>query len=151
MLYRALPERRRCRRGAATPELAILAPLLCFLFVIALDFGRVFYYSITVSNCGRNAALGGSIDQTHSKSSNWDAIKQTALNDASTLSPALTTSSVTVSNDSDTSPTWLQVSVTYQFQSILNFSIPNLFIVPSSLTMTRTIRMSVPPNAPVFN
>jgi Flp pilus assembly protein TadG len=40
----------RERRGAAIVELAILLPLLVFLFVIGTDFARSFYYSLTVAN-----------------------------------------------------------------------------------------------------
>jgi Flp pilus assembly protein TadG len=38
-------------RGAATVELAVLLPFLCFLFVAAVDSARVLYDGITVQNC----------------------------------------------------------------------------------------------------
>jgi TadE-like protein len=38
-------------------ELAIILPLVAFLFVIAVDYARIFYYSLTVANCARNGAL----------------------------------------------------------------------------------------------
>jgi len=151
MLKRMQGQRRGCRRGVATAELAILMPLICFLFVIALDFGRIFFYSVTITNCARNGALIGSIDQKHAKSSNWSNVQQAALLDAGSLSPALAISNVVVTNDSDTSPTWVQVTVTYQFQTVVNYSIPALFNVPASLTMTRTVQMAVPPDLPLFN
>src|SRR5438128_6784064 len=44
------------RTGVATVELAILAPFLCFLFVVATDFARIFYYAVTIQNCARNGA-----------------------------------------------------------------------------------------------
>src|SRR5262249_38652771 len=51
------PQRRAVRRGAAAVELAVLLPFLAFLFVIAVDWSRIFYYSMTVTNCARNGAL----------------------------------------------------------------------------------------------
>src|SRR3954451_8532118 len=44
------------REGAATVELALLLPFLCFLFVVAVDYSRVFYFAVTVQNCARNGA-----------------------------------------------------------------------------------------------
>src|SRR5580704_16799992 len=43
-------------RAAATVELAILLPVLMFLFVVAVDYARIFYDAITVENCARNGA-----------------------------------------------------------------------------------------------
>jgi Flp pilus assembly protein TadG len=43
----------RPRRGAATVELAVLLPVIAFLFVIAVDYARVFYYSQVIENCAR--------------------------------------------------------------------------------------------------
>ena len=45
------------RPGVATVELAVVLPLLCFLFVIAVDFARVFYFDLTVANCARSGAI----------------------------------------------------------------------------------------------
>jgi Flp pilus assembly protein TadG len=41
----------------ATVEMAILLPLLALLFLITVDFCRIFYFTITVENCARNGAL----------------------------------------------------------------------------------------------
>src|SRR5690348_10075006 len=45
------------RRAAAAVELAILLPTLVLLFVIAMDFCRVFYYYSVVTSCARNGAV----------------------------------------------------------------------------------------------
>ena len=45
------------RHAAAAAELAILLPFLAFAFVIAVDWSRIFYYSVIVTNCARNGAL----------------------------------------------------------------------------------------------
>ena len=46
-------------------ELAVLLPFLLFIFVAAVDFGRIFYYEVAVTNCARSGALYGSTDATH--------------------------------------------------------------------------------------
>jgi Flp pilus assembly protein TadG len=45
------------RRGTASVELAILLPFLTFIFLIAVNFARVFYFSQIIENCARNGAL----------------------------------------------------------------------------------------------
>jgi Flp pilus assembly protein TadG len=45
------------RTAAATVELAVLLSFLAFLFVIAVNFARIFYYSQVVENCARQGAL----------------------------------------------------------------------------------------------
>ena len=50
------------RSGAAALELAILLPLLIFLFIIGIDYARVFYSTVTITNCARNGAIYGSLD-----------------------------------------------------------------------------------------
>ena len=42
---------REKRRGVAAAEFAITVPVLVLLFVIALDYARIFYVSITLWNC----------------------------------------------------------------------------------------------------
>lgn len=55
------------RRGVATVELALLAPLLIFIALVTVDFGRFAKYYITVENAARNGALHGS---------RWDKFKE---------------------------------------------------------------------------
>lgn len=54
------------RRGAAAVELAMLAPVLMFVALVTVDFGRIAKSSITVQNAARNGALYGS---------GWDKFK----------------------------------------------------------------------------
>src|SRR5437879_1376247 len=44
------------RRAVAAVELAILLPFLFFLFVVSVDYCRIFYYDVTLENCSRNGA-----------------------------------------------------------------------------------------------
>src|SRR5579864_7443228 len=45
------------RRGVAAAELAILLPFLGLVLVLGVDFARIYYYYVAVTNCARNGAL----------------------------------------------------------------------------------------------
>src|SRR5262245_38701787 len=88
-----LPHLRQPRRAATAVELAVILPLIAFLLMAAIDYGRVFYHALTLANCARNGALFGSYDPTFA--ANSAGIKKAALVDGSNLSPAPTVTSVT--------------------------------------------------------
>jgi Flp pilus assembly protein TadG len=48
------------KRGQAIVETALLFPLLCLLTLGSADLGRVFYYSIEITNASREGARTGS-------------------------------------------------------------------------------------------
>ena len=137
MLFRKLPE--KVRPAAATVEFAILSLLLAFLFVIGIDYGRVYSPYLTVTNCARSGALYGSQDAAHA--ADTAGIQAAALADAGDLSPAPNVVSSTTTDASGT--TYLDVTVTWTFYTVTNF--PGL---PSSLNLTRTVRMRVAPPTP---
>jgi Flp pilus assembly protein TadG len=123
----------------AAVELAIVLPFLCFLFVVAVDFARIFYFSLTVANCARNGALYGSQNPTNALDTS--GISTAAAMDADNLNSQLLT--VTSATDSPTSPTYVDVTVTYPFTTITSFPGIN-----SQTTITRTVRMLVVPLTP---
>ncbi len=127
------------RSGAAALELAILLPLLIFLFIIGIDYARVFYSTVTITNCARNGAIYGSLDPTHSVDTT--GIQSAAIADAANLNPAPDVSS-TVGVDS-AGDTFVSVTVTGSFQTVTNF--PG---VPTTTTITRTVQMRVQPLLP---
>ena len=127
------------RRGVAATELAILLPFLCFLFVIAVDFSRVFYFDLTVANCARSAGLYAM--QTPTTALDQTGIANAAKQDAGNLD--LTQMTVTSTTDSSTAPTIVTVTVTYPFNTITNF--PG---VTSNLTLSRTLQFKVGPLIP---
>ncbi len=133
-----MPRRLRTRRGVAAVEFALILPLLAFLFVIAVDWARIFYYSVTVTNCARNGAayLCDPVAAPYSPYSSYTAA---ALAD-SNLSPAPTVSSA---SGMDGSGAYVEVTVSYPFQTLTNF--PG---VPSATNVTRTVRMSTAPRLP---
>jgi Flp pilus assembly protein TadG len=119
--------------------LALLLPLICFLFVVAVDFARVFYYDLTVANCARSGALYASQDPTSALDTT--GIQAIAKKDAANLD--LTQLKVTSSTNSPTAPTTVTVTVTYPFSTITHY--PG---VPNSLTLSRTLQMNVAPLIP---
>lgn len=139
MLHRPRQSPRGSRRGAATVELAVMLPLLAFLFVIGTDFARIFYHYLTITNCARNGALYGSGSPI--RAVDLIGIKAAALADASNLSPEPNVISL-IGVGPDGHP-YLDVTVTYPFKTISKF--PG---VPSNVDLTRTVRMRVAPTTP---
>lgn len=125
--------RRNGRRGAAAVEFALLAPILLFLFVIVLDFGRIFFYSQTVENAARAGALYLSDDATVARSP-YANVTAAALADASNLSPAPTVSSST-GTDAD-GHGYVRVTVTWTFRLVTR--LPG---VPATMNLARTVQM----------
>ena len=146
------------RKGAQVVEFAILLPFIAFMFVIAVDWARIFYYSIAVTNCARNGALYLSQQQSAKTTASpytdsgyvnlyvnaASPVTAAALADAHDLKP---TPTVTSASGSDSHGPYVEVTVSYTFHSVTNFSIAE-FLVPSSANVTRTVRMYVPPESP---
>lgn len=133
---------RRNRRGVAAVEAAILLPLLCFSFLVTIDFCRVFYYSVAVSNCARNGAIYGSADLSHALDT--AGIAAASKIDASNLD--LERFEVQSSTQEDASGNLsVDVTVTYPFETITHY--PG---IPERMTLNRTVRMSVLPPTPSF-
>jgi Flp pilus assembly protein TadG len=125
------------RSGAAATELAILLPALVFLFVVAVDFCRVYSCSQTIQGCAQTAALyasGTALPPPNTTAT--DAAKQAAVADAALLSPALTTDNVTVTTTTSTAT----VTVSYDFQFLVPY--PGL---SQTQTLVRTVTMNMAP------
>ena len=148
----------RTHPGYAAVEFAVLLPFLAFMFVIAVDWARIFYYSIAVTNCARNGAMYMSLQQSAKTTSApytdsgyvnlyvnaASPVTSAALADAPDLAP---TPTVTSASGSDTYGPYVEVTVSYPFQTVTHFSVSD-FLVPSSTNVTRTVRMYVPPESP---
>ena len=122
------------RRAAAAVELALLLPFLMFIFVVCVDFGKVFYYSQTLANCARNGAIYGSNLVT--AQSPYASISQAALADATNLSPQPAVTSTT-GTDADGNA-YVKVTVSWSFHTIASF--PG---VPSTVNLSRSSQMRV--------
>ena len=146
------------RSAAATVELALLLPFLCFIFVVAIDYARLFYFAVTVQNCARNGAYYASNYPNNNYNYN-DIYGYTDLNDAVTrdagnLTPAPTWSvaySTSPSGpfDQSTAPTtgtvYVQVTVNWTFTPVTNY--PG---IPGSVTLARSSIMRMAPAMPTF-
>jgi Flp pilus assembly protein TadG len=130
-------------RGAAVVELAVTLPLLAFLFVISVDFARVYYFSVTLTNSARAGAMYASDPSTQNESP-FANVEAAALADAKNLSPPPTISS---SSGVDASgKAYVEVSAAYTFSTITGF--PG---VPNNVNLVRTVRMNVSASTPKTN
>jgi Flp pilus assembly protein TadG len=134
---RRLHRAQQPRRAAATVELAVLLPFLVFLFVIAVDFARIFYFSQVIENCARQGALYAS-DPKAPAYNLYPSVQAAALADAPDLTPQPTVTSSTGTDQ--TGSAYVAVTVTWQFQTITNF--PG---VPNNVTLSRTVQMRMAP------
>lgn len=132
-----------CRRGAAVVELAILLPLLAFLFIITVDFARIYYFSVTLQNCARAGALYAS-DPFVADESPFASTQVAALADATNITPSPT---ITQTNGTDsTGRNYVEVQAAYTFKSIAHF--PG---VPAQVNLSRKVRMYVAAISPSTN
>jgi Flp pilus assembly protein TadG len=125
------------RRGGAAAELAVITPLLLLLFVIVLDFGRVFYYSQIIENSAREGALYAS-DPDAAATSPYANVHDAAVADAASLTPQPTVAETT-GTDPDGND-YVRVTVSWPFHLITAF--PG---VPATKTLTRTVQMRLIP------
>ena len=148
------------RRGVAAAELAILAPILTFLFLVTVDWARIFYYTIVLENCARNGAYYASDYGIYDYQSPPDA----ALEDTTNMSPApsivilygtsaggpytLTSPPPTYLNGG--APAYAQVTASWTFNTITGFALPPDFAIPSTLTLQRSVEMEMAPIVPNF-
>ena len=128
------------RRGSASVELSVLLPFLSMLFVIALDWARIFYASVVVDNCARNGAMWA-VDPYAMTQSPYPNIQAAALADAPNLTPQPTVTSASGTDANGRS--YVDCTVSYNFQTLTNF--PG---VPSSTKVTSTVRVYLAPQVP---
>ncbi len=80
-----IPKPQPRRSGSAAVELAVVLPFLCFMFVISIDYARIFYFSLTMEHAARNGAYFASdypglysytsADQYHANARRADQIR----------------------------------------------------------------------------
>jgi Flp pilus assembly protein TadG len=130
----------RSRRGLATVELAIILPLLAFLFLVVTDFCRIFHYSQVVINCARNGAMYAADPVVMGQSPYASLEEATKADAAPAIRNQLNVSSTT---GSDTLGSYVRVTVTYTFHALTSF--PG---IPREITITRTVEVRVAPVTP---
>ena len=130
------------RSAAAALELAVLLPLLTLLLVLAVDFGRVFYHSVMITNCARNGALYAA-DPTSATQSRYANLTAAALADwPSTLTPAPTVTQLASVTDPQ-GFTFVEVQVSWTFTPITS-----LLGEAGTQSLSRTVRMRAAPLLP---
>jgi Flp pilus assembly protein TadG len=132
------------RGGIAAVELAVVLPFLALIFVITVDFARVFQYQLTIENCARNGALFGANLRSYQESgwvNSYNDITNATLADGTTLNPPLTSNQVTVKygTGSDGNPN-VTVTINYPFTTVTNF--PGF---GTTLNLTANVSMRVAP------
>ena len=135
---RRLNTRNRGDRGQALVELALIAPILIILMLGVIDYGRVYFAYISVTNgarIGADYAAAGPAEAADTA-----AIKAAALGDTTNLlnqSPTNPEVTVTTANDSQ-GRLYADVTMTYTFTTL--FPWPGL---PTSINVERTVRSRV--------
>ena len=130
------PARGGRRRAAALVECALSLSLLTFLFFVAVDYCRIFYYTVTLENAACAGALYASRDSTHAADAT--GISAAALADAGNISPApAVTSALGTDGNGDTTVT---VTVSYTFTTVANY--PG---IPSQVNVAGKVSMRVLP------
>lgn len=127
------------RAGAAAVEMALLLPALIVVLVITVDWARLFYFNVTVTNCARNAALWQA-DTVLQAQSRYTTLQAAALADwPSSLSTQPTVDSPVNGTDS-AGNAYVEVTVHYAFQTLTTY-----LGSASNVNLTRTVRARVPP------
>ena len=135
---RRLNAQNRCDRGQALVELALIAPILIILMLGVIDYGRVYFAYVSVTNGARVGADYAAIGPT--QAADTAAIKTAALGDTEDLlNQSPTNPNVTVTTDYDSQDRlYAEVTMTYTFSTL--FPWPGL---PTSINVERTVRSRV--------
>jgi hypothetical protein len=111
------------RLGIAAVELAAVATFLGLIFVVAVDFARVFYYQMVLDNCARNGAMFGANLPSYLENGGWvspdNSIAGAAVADGAGLNPPLATNQVSSSygKGSDGNKN-ITVTINYTFTAV---------------------------------
>jgi Flp pilus assembly protein TadG len=142
------------KRGQAIVETALLLPILMLLVMGSADLGRVFYYSIAVTNAAREAARQGTYYDPLTNSNVYDsyaqvlATAQTEVPSDVTLSlPASTPSHCLIGAPASWAPYYpTQPNSGYVF---ICFDGNDSQVVPASQTIRVTILYNFSPVTPL--
>jgi Flp pilus assembly protein TadG len=133
---------RNRRRGSSMIELAIGMPILMMFLFGIVDFGRVFYTAIEVSNAAAAGALYGSYNT--SNVNDTAGISNAASNEASDIANLSVTSSNicqdtsanTVSCATAGSYQYVKVTASVTFNTLCKYP-----LIPLSVQLTKTVMM----------
>ncbi len=137
---RRLNARNRGDRGQALVELALIAPILIIIMLGVIDYGRVYFAYVSVTNGARIGADYAATDPA--AAADTAGIKAAARADTTDLldqSPTNPEVTVVTANDSQ-GRLYADVTMTYTFTTL--FPWPGL---PTSIDIERTVRSRVAP------
>jgi Flp pilus assembly protein TadG len=143
--------RRSKRRGLAAVELALLLPLLVFACMAAVDFARVIYAMVILQNCARSGALYEFYSTAGcSLPSGWTSLSTAVQADAGNLT--VTIPSTYNGNSNPYSPAassgnYVTVTVQSNFTLLTLGSDGGFPSIGSSMTLTQSVSMPMPPSA----
>ena len=149
------------RRGASVVEMAFVLPFLMFLFVVSMDYARVFYYGSILENCARNGAYYGSNYPNSSYLYNdiygYKSMDEAVYKDASNLMSAkqpTTNPTYKVEYSSAADGTYsatplaqgfVRVTVSWNFKTVTQYP-----FIPSTVGLSRGVIMRMAPVMPDF-
>ena len=126
------------KRGQSLVEFALIAPVLIILMLGTIDYGRVYFAYVSVTNGARNGAQFASANA--SAAADVDGIRTAAIADTSELlNTSPTNPDVSVATGTDTQGR-LYADVTMQYTFTTIFPWPGL---PQSMNVVRTVRARV--------
>ena len=140
------PTNRTGEKGSAFIELGLFFPVLLLILIGAIDFARVFYASIALTNGAEVGAIYGS--RSVAKSSDTTGMSAAATTDTQDLSGVTATAqqyckcgngssqACSISCVASTKHYYVSVQTAYTFTTL--FPYPG---IPSSVAMTRTAVM----------
>jgi TadE-like protein len=138
MISRIRPANASMRRAVAATELAVLLPFLAFIWVVAIDWARIFYYTVTLEYCARDGAYYAS---NYPGIYDYTSLQDAAFGESTNINPQPT---VTPTYYTDaTGASCVQIDVGYTFNTITNFP-----AVPSTTNITKTVKMRMAPLLP---
>jgi Flp pilus assembly protein TadG len=125
----------------AAAELAILLPVLTLVLVLGIDFGRVFYYYVILTNCAGNAASWAALPATEQAQSypTLDAAVQADWPSGVSPPPTATQNTGTDSEGN----AYVAVTVSWTFNTITGY-----LGSAGTVDLTRTVRARVQPITP---
>lgn len=133
---------RKNRRAAAALELALILPLFVTIVLASVDFGRFAYMYLSAINASR-AAAGLATSTAYSAGSllNWQRAVRDAVRDEMSQQQGfdatrLTIGTPVVSTEPSTGFRRVAVTVTYRFETIVNWP-----LLPSQFDLVQTVEM----------
>jgi Flp pilus assembly protein TadG len=128
------------RRGAAVVEFALALPLLILMFVMGVDFARVYFNAQIVADCARLGAHYIANPDIGDKTE-YESAEAIILECAKNLSPAPT---VSIFQDKNASPPYVEVTVTHRFKRLCLLALPSS---SAEIELTRKSRARLYPAA----